>query len=80
MPLNLNLRCANGSMFQYLVPITKNIDINTFSCKTSRESVTWETQTWKCVNGMDKTGTGLSQTAGFCGNNNNFLGSHFMTE
>jgi len=25
-------------MFQYLVPITKNIGINTFSCKTSRES------------------------------------------
>jgi hypothetical protein len=63
-------------MSQYLVSVTKNISINTFSCKTSRESVTWETQTWKCVNGVDKTGP----TAGFCGHNNKFLGSYLMTK
>jgi len=80
MPLNLNVRCANGSMFQYLVPITNNTGINTFSCRTSRDSVTWETQTWKRVNGTDNTGTKLSPTVGFCGHNNKFLGSHFMTE
>jgi hypothetical protein len=80
MSLNLYLRYGNGSMFQYLVPITKNISINTFSCKTSRESITWETLTWKCVNGVDKTGTGLSPTAGFCGHSNKFWSSHFMTE
>jgi len=60
-------------------PITTNIGINTFSCKIARESITWETQTWKCMNGMDKTGKRLSPTASFCGHNNKFLGSHFMT-
>ena len=32
------------------------------------------------MNGMDKTGKRFSPTAGFCGHNNKFLGSHFMTE